>query len=148
MKKIILNVFIILKNQQKKNKIINYEKQDYKDTYLYKNEKEEVKKYIEIYLNNKKIDLEYKFKEIKEYKLLIKFKRHLTNMSWIFYESSSLTPLNLSNFNTNNINNMSGIFQFCSSLIQKIKEYQKSYICLNFVIEKKEKRKKVLNTID
>ena len=44
-------------------------------------------------------------------------------MSWMFYESSSLTPLNLSNFNTNNINNMSGIFQFCSSLIQKIKEY-------------------------
>ena len=68
MKKIIQNVFIILKNQQKKNKIINYEKQDYKDTYLYKNEKEEVKKYIEIYLNNKKIDLEYKFKETKEFK--------------------------------------------------------------------------------
>ena len=63
---------------------MNYKKQNYRDTYLYKNEKEEVKKYIEIYLNNKKIDLEYKFKEIKEYKILIKFKRPLNNMSEMF----------------------------------------------------------------
>ena len=86
---------------------MNYKKQNYKDTYLYKNKKEEVKKYIEIYLNNKKIDLEYKFKEIKEYKILIKFKRPLNNMSEMFYNCSSLTSLNLSNFNTNNVNNMS-----------------------------------------
>ena len=57
--------------KKENNKIMNYKKQEYKDTYLYKNEKEEVKKYIEIYLNDKKIDLEYKFKERKEYKILI-----------------------------------------------------------------------------
>ena len=45
---------------------MNYKIQNYKDAYLYENEKEEVKKYIEIYLNDKKI--EYKFKEIGEYK--------------------------------------------------------------------------------
>ena len=95
---------------------MNYKKQNYKDTYLYKNEKEEVKKYIEIYLNNKKIDLEYKFKEAKEYKILIKFKRPLTNMSYMFFKSSSLTSFNLSNFNTNNVNDMRSMFYECSSL--------------------------------
>ena len=95
---------------------MNYIKQNYKDTYLYKNEKEEVKKYIEIYLNNKKIDLEYKFKERKEYKILIQFKRPLNNMSFMFYYCSSLTSLNLSNFNTNNVNDMNHMFSGCSSL--------------------------------
>ena len=105
-----------IKDLHKENKIINYIKQDYKDTYLYKNEKEEVKKYFEIYLNNKKIDLEYKFKEIKKYKILIKFKRPLNNMSYMFCGCSSLTSLNLSNFKINNVNNMSGMFLKSSSL--------------------------------
>ena len=73
-----------IKDVKAENKIMNYKKQDYKDTYLYKNKKEEIKKYIEIYLGNKKIDLEYKFKETKEYKILIKFKRPLNDMSVIF----------------------------------------------------------------
>ena len=38
-------------------------------------------------------------------------------MSYMFYECSSLTSLNLSNFNTNNVNDMSYMFSFCSSLI-------------------------------
>ena len=37
-------------------------------------------------------------------------------MSGMFYNCSSLTSLNLSNFNTNNVNNMSGMFSCCSSL--------------------------------
>ena len=61
--------------KKENNKIMNYKKQEYKDTYLYKNEKEEVKKYIEIYLNDKKI--EYTFKETREYEILIKIKRPL-----------------------------------------------------------------------
>ena len=92
---------------------MNYIKQDYIDTYLYKNEKEEVKKYIEIYLNNKIIDLEYKFKETKEYKILIKFKRPLNNMSDMFCYCSSLISLNLSNFNTINVNDMNNMFSGC-----------------------------------
>ena len=34
----------------------------------------------------------------------------MKNMSYMFYKCSSLTSLNLSNFNTNNVNNMSGMF--------------------------------------
>ena len=37
-------------------------------------------------------------------------------MSYMFYKCSSLTSLNLSNFNTNNVNNMSRMFSNCSSL--------------------------------
>ena len=38
-------------------------------------------------------------------------------MSYKFRGCSSLTSLNLSNFNTNNVNNMSYMFSGCSSLI-------------------------------
>ena len=34
----------------------------------------------------------------------------------MFYWCSSLTSLNLSNFNTNNVTNMNHMFQYCSSL--------------------------------
>ena len=37
-------------------------------------------------------------------------------MSTMFSGCSSLTSLNLSNFNTNNVNNMSHMFSNCSSL--------------------------------
>ena len=37
-------------------------------------------------------------------------------MSRMFYECSSLSSLNLSNFNTNNVKDMIGMFQLCSSL--------------------------------
>ena len=37
-------------------------------------------------------------------------------MSFMFCGCSSLTSLNLSNFNTNNVNNMSAMFHNCSSL--------------------------------
>ena len=37
-------------------------------------------------------------------------------MSEMFYNCSSLTSLNLSNFNTNNVNYMGGMFSGCSSL--------------------------------
>ena len=35
----------------------------------------------------------------------------------MFSNCSSLTSLNLSNFNTNNVNDMNSMFSFCSSLI-------------------------------
>ena len=37
-------------------------------------------------------------------------------MDSMFSECSSLTSLNLSNFNTNNVTNMEGMFNKCSSL--------------------------------
>ena len=37
-------------------------------------------------------------------------------MSYMFYNCKSLTNLNLSNFNTQNVDNMSGMFSDCKSL--------------------------------
>ena len=37
-------------------------------------------------------------------------------MSFMFYKCSSLTSLNLSNFNTNNVKDMMYMFYYCSSL--------------------------------
>ena len=37
-------------------------------------------------------------------------------MSYMFYNCSALTSLNLSNFNTNNVKDMWGMFYLCSSL--------------------------------
>ena len=41
---------------------------------------------------------------------------NVTNMSDMFSGSSSLKELNLNNFNTNNVTNMSDMFRGCSSL--------------------------------
>ena len=51
---------------------------------------------------------------------------NVTNMSKMFSGCSSLTKLNLNNFNTNNVTNMSFMFYGCSEeLIKKIKrQYQ------------------------
>ena len=38
-------------------------------------------------------------------------------MNSMFSKCSSLISLNLSNFNTNNVNNMNGMFYNCSSLV-------------------------------
>ena len=42
--------------------------------------------------------------------------QNVTNMSDMFYGCNSLTNLNLSNFNTQNVTNMSLMFSFCKSL--------------------------------
>ena len=54
-------------------------------------------------------------------------------MSFMFYNCSSLKGLNLSNFNTNNVDNMSNMFYGCSSL----KELNASNFNTNNVILKK-----------
>ena len=41
---------------------------------------------------------------------------NVIDMAYMFYECSSLTNINLSNFNTNNVTNMEGMFWECSSL--------------------------------
>ena len=42
--------------------------------------------------------------------------QNVTYMDYMFYNCNSLTDLNLSNFNTQNVTNMSGIFSDCNSL--------------------------------
>ena len=75
------------------------------------NEKE-IKENCEIYLNNKRIDFCYECKFGKENKNEIKIisKTPLKGTNWMFYNCSSLTSLNLSNFNTNNVTDMIHMF--------------------------------------
>ena len=75
-------------------------------------------KYIEIYVNDKKINFDYKYniKDSKEIKVKFKFKTLLTDTSYMFCECPSLKSIDLSSFNTTNVNNMSYMFSYCSSL--------------------------------
>ena len=73
---------------------------------------------IDIYINDKKIKFNFKYKieDSKEIKVKFKFKTILTNTSFMFYDCSFLKSIDLSSFNTNNINNMSYMFNGCYSL--------------------------------
>ena len=71
---------------------------------------------IELYINEKKIKFNYKYKitdEKKEIKVKFKFKKKLNNMSYMFYNCSNLTNINLSSFDTKNITNMINMFSNC-----------------------------------
>ena len=46
--------------------------------------------------------------------------QNVTNMEYMFYSCISLTNLNLSNFNTQNVINMGGMFNDCYSLTDLI----------------------------
>ena len=86
-----------------------------------KNFVEKNKEKCKIIIDKNQMDLieyfEYKNnKEILEVDLIIK--ENLTDISYMFYECSSLLSINtIPNFNTENVNNMSYLFYRCSSLI-------------------------------
>ena len=73
---------------------------------------------IDIYVNDVKInfDFKYKIKDSKEIKVKFKLKKLLTNTSYMFYGCYSLESINLSSFNTTIVNNMSYMFYDCYSL--------------------------------
>ena len=125
-------------------KILNsYEEEEKKNNGI--NIEKEIQNNYEIYLNGKKVDFcyEYKFPKEGKYIIKIKFIKLLTNtihilsncssiislnlsnfksdkikdMSNMLYNCSSLTSLNLSNFNTNKVTDMNSMFYNCSSLI-------------------------------
>ena len=77
------------------------------DDYKYENEKE-IKENIEIKINKELIEFSYKHKFEKEgkYKIEYLFKNNLTKTNHMFSGCNSLTNLNLSNFNTQNVTNM------------------------------------------
>ena len=58
----------------------------------------------------------YEFKKSGNYKIEYLFKKNLSNTNYMFFGCSSLTNLNLSNFNTQNVTHMSSMFYNCSSL--------------------------------
>ena len=92
---------------------------DKKDKKLYLEAKNNISDdNIEIYVNDKKIEFDYKYKieDSKEIKVKFKLKKLLNNTSYMFYGCYSLVSINLSSFNTVNVNNMSYMFYDCYSL--------------------------------
>jgi len=76
-------------------------------------------KQCKLYLNDIKEQFcfQYQFKEFpKKCEIKIKYKNFLTDMNSIFSNCSSLTSLNLSYFNSNNVIDMSYMLYKCSSL--------------------------------
>ena len=90
-------------------KIYNEAKKYMKDIY---------NKYIDIYINDKKIEFNTKYISNETGQIKVKFIFHklLTNISFLFYGCSSLASIDLSSFNTTNVTNMSIMFSKCSSL--------------------------------
>ena len=74
--------------------------------------------YMDIYIDNKKIkfDYKYKIKDTKEIKVKFIFKKILTNTSYMFYGCSSLKSIDLSSFNTTHVKDMGSMFFRCSYL--------------------------------
>ena len=83
----------------------------------YENEKE-IKENCEIKINNKIIPFSYFYNFTKKEKYIIQysFKNKLSKINYMFSECSSLTNINLSNFNTQNVIDMNNMFNRCSSL--------------------------------
>ena len=96
---------------KKNNGMDNYKPIDY-------NNEKEIKENCEISINNKKIDFcyFYEFKEKGKYIIKYSFKKNLTHTNCMFSECSSLSKLDLSNFNAQNVTNMYSMFLGCSSL--------------------------------
>ena len=75
-------------------------------------------KNIEIYINNKRIKFDYKYKSKEKGEIKVKFifNKLLTSTSHMFYNCSSLKSIDLSSFNTSNVKDMNYMFNGCSSL--------------------------------
>jgi len=118
-------IYIPKKNKSEINLLHDYNldvegwNKNFKNEYLKaKNNIKIFEENIDIYINNEKIkfDFKYKIKDSKEIKAKFIFKKLLTNTSYMFYNCSSLKSIDLSLFNTTNVNNMSNMFYDCSSL--------------------------------
>ena len=102
---------------------------DKDDDWNYLNEKE-IKDNIVIKIDGKIIKFSYYYKFNKEGKYIIEysFKNNLTKTCYMFYDCKSLINLNLSNFNTKNVINMSYMFYGCNSItILKFSNFKAEY---------------------
>ena len=82
------------------------------------NNKIDLIKKCELYLNDEKIDFCFKYKFPKEgkYKIKIICKNRLISTNYLFYDCSSLISIDLSHFNTDNITDMNSMFDNCTIL--------------------------------
>ena len=122
-KNMIIGEIYIRKEDVNKNiRIINsydnhYREKKWSINEKFSNEKEIIKN-IEIKIKGKIYGFSYCFKFPKEGKYIINYicKNNLTNTCYMFSDCKSLTNLNLSNFNTQNVINMNHMFFSCESL--------------------------------
>ena len=59
----------------------------------------------------------YRFNKSGKHHIMYSFSINLTNINYMFFKCSSLTNIDLSNFNTQNVTDMSDMFNGCSSLV-------------------------------
>ena len=106
--------------EDKEIKILScYEESKKKNEYLIGiNNEKEIRENCVLLFDENKIDFSFKynFQNKGKYSMKIIIKKPLTNLNFMFYDFSSLTSLDLSNFNTNNVEDMSHMFYKCSSL--------------------------------
>ena len=75
----------------------------------------------------------YECSSLKELNLNNFITNNVTNMSCIFYECSSLKELNLSNFNTYNVTYMGWMFDGCSDELKlKLRSQYKNFHEIDF----------------
>jgi len=81
-------------------------------------DEKEIKENIEISINDNIIKFSYFYKFNKKGKYYIKYKckKNLTKLCFLFEGCSSLTNVDFSNFNSNEVINMDGLFGECRSL--------------------------------
>ena len=108
-----INKDIRILNSYKESLRIN----EYINKNLNLNNENEIKN-CEITINNELIPFNYihKFKSSGKYKIKYTFKNIINKTSYMFCECELLNNIDLSNFNTNNVTNMSYMFRGCSSL--------------------------------
>ena len=99
LKNIIIRIINSYEQSTRENENIKYNKEN-------ENEYETNGNY-EIIINNKLIPFSYflKFNKKGIYTIIYIFKKNMTKTNYIFNECSSLTNIDLSNFNTNNVIN-------------------------------------------
>ena len=75
-------------------------------------------KNVDIYINDKKIKFNHKYKSNEKGNIKVKFifNKLLTSTSYMFENCTSLESIDLSSFNTTSVKNMSHMFSDCSSL--------------------------------
>ena len=107
----------IIDIEKKENEIIIFNQNE--------NNKKEIKDNVNVYIENKRINIineenkwkiDYKFEKEGKYNLKIIINNNITDMNGMFENCSSIYSIDLSNFDTSKVNNMEGMFNKCHKL--------------------------------
>ena len=119
---VIIGNFKIEGDDLRQRIISSYEDLKRENIYIFDDELKKIEEEIkdcEIFINDNKIDFTYfyKFPKTGNYIIKYKFKKLLKKMCYMFAYCHSLTHINLSNFNTQNVTGMSYMFTGSNSLV-------------------------------